>query len=280
MAKGGRAVAGIALRTLQTLFYFLAFLTAAAVLGIYSWFLASLSHNHEHIPARYKAIEGIAGAAVLYTIFAMIFTLFLGGISVFAAIGILLDVLFIGGFIAVAWYTRGGAGKCRGHVSTPLGSGNTGTDLVNGHPIRTICKLQTAAFALAIIACFLFLVCALFQMVLAANHRKEKRYGPSPSNNYKSGSGRTPFWKRGGRKNRTTQDAELATATVGTGAALGAGRHHHDRVSNDTGYTGETLGHTGPLHEPKYGEPGYGQGIAYTNGPAYAHHHTTQSTNY
>ena len=55
---------------------------------------------------------------------------------------------------------------------------------------------------------FLFLVSAGLQVSLSRNHKREKRYGPSPANNYTSGSGKRKFWARKNRKNR---DAELAT---------------------------------------------------------------------
>ncbi len=57
------------------------------------------------------------------------------------------------------------------------------------------------------------------------HHKREKRYGPSPSNNYTAGSGRFRFGRRG-RKNKVTRDAELATA----GGALAGEKHHHDGV--------------------------------------------------
>lgn len=95
---------------------------------------------------------------------------------------------------------------------------------------------------------FLFLITAAFQVVLARHHKKEKRYGPSPSNNYTSGLGRRgQFWRR---NKRNTRDAELATTGL-------ASDKHAYRPSADTGYTGSTV------------NPGYG------------HNHTTgTATNY
>ena len=81
-------------------------------------------------------------------------------------------------------------------------------------------------------------------VLLSRHQKKEKRFGPGPSNNYTSGSGKkAPFWKR---KNNKTRDAELGAVGVG-GAALAEEKHHtghHNagniRPSHDTALTGST----------------------------------------
>lgn len=89
-----------------------------------------------------RAVEGMAGAAVIYTAFAVILTFFLGGITFFAFLALLLDFAFMGAFIAIAVLTRGGARSCSGrNVPSPLGSGNS-----------KACRLETTVFAVAIIA--------------------------------------------------------------------------------------------------------------------------------
>ena len=85
-----------------------------------------------------KACEGMSGGAVIYTAFAVILTCFLGGITFFAFLAILLDICFIGCFVAIAILARHGV-----HTSgaySPLGN-RKGRDA----------KLQTVAFAVAII---------------------------------------------------------------------------------------------------------------------------------
>jgi hypothetical protein len=72
------------LRLFQTFLYLLAFLCAAIVLGIYSYFLATIADRNGNIMTWVKAVEGISGAAVLYTIFATLLTCCLGGISFLA----------------------------------------------------------------------------------------------------------------------------------------------------------------------------------------------------
>ncbi len=79
------------------------------------------------------------------------------------------------------------------------------------------------------------MVSAALQVALSRSHNREKRYGPSPANNYTSGSGKRKFWARKNQKNR---DAELGT--------LGAAEHHkHDGLNNgveDPTLTGTAVG--------------------------------------
>jgi hypothetical protein len=242
------AFGGALLRFGQTGLRILQFAAAAIILGIYSYFLAVLSDKNLHIPTWEKAVEGMSGAAVLYTIFGILFTLFLGGIRVFAFIAILLDLCFVGCFAAIAYYTRHGANSCKNFVRTPLGDGFSSEAAPGAGDWGYVCSLNTACFAMAVLLIFLFLITPLVQFMLVRHHQKEKRYGPSPKNNYTKGS-RTPFWKRG-RKNKhvtSTRDAEMATGTV---PAAGYRPSHE---------TGTTLGHNhATATEPKYGQPGYG----------------------
>ena len=261
------ALGGALLRFGQTGLRLLQFASSAIILGIFSYFLSVLAEKNIHIPTWEKAVEGMSGAAVLYTIFGVLFTLFLGGISVFAFLAILLDLCFVGCFAAIAFYTRHGANSCKGVVNTPLGFGLSSESAPGAGHWGYVCSLNTACFALAVLNIFLFLITPLVQFLLVRHHKKEKRFGPSPTNNYTKGTGRRPFWKRGGRKSRSTRDAEMAT---GTGPAAGY------RPSHETGMTGSTMqgGHAPISTEPKYGQPGYGaQGYTAPHG-----HH--QATNY
>lgn len=76
------------MRLFQTLLYALAFGCSGVALGIYSYFLAVLADRDANIPRWEKAVTGLAGAAVLYTIFAVVLTCCLGGISAFAFLAI------------------------------------------------------------------------------------------------------------------------------------------------------------------------------------------------
>ncbi|KIV92507.1 hypothetical protein PV10_03798 [Exophiala mesophila] len=246
------ALGGAILRFSQIGVRGLQFCCAAIILGIYSYFLAVLTNHDINIPTWEKAVTGMSGSAVLYTIFGFLFTLCLGGIAFLSYIAIFLDICFIGCFAAIAYYTRHGANSCQGIVNTPIGTGLSNEEAPGAGDWGYVCSLNTACFAVSILGIFLFIASAGLQFLLARRHKKDKAFGPSPNNDYTAGPGRRPFWKRS-RKVQDTRDAEAATAHAG---------HHHTlgRHSHETGMTGSTMhGGNVPLtSEPKYGQPGYG----------------------
>ena len=101
-------------------------------------------------------------------IFAVLLTCFLGGLSFFALLAIVLDVCFVGCMIAIAVLTRDGADSCTGFVNTPLGNGPSNSkdpgygqggfgfgsnrNLTYAPNLHLACRLNTAAFAVSIIA--------------------------------------------------------------------------------------------------------------------------------
>ena len=126
---------------------------------------------------------------------------------------------------------------------------------------------------------FLFLVSAALEILLARAHKREKRYGPGPSNDYTSGYGKQRFWQRKNAKtkNKGMQDAELGA--VGVGALAAEDKHHHDhtRNSNITGDTAVADGYGGannkyataqeptlPAHTAAYNQPVATTGYATT----------------
>jgi hypothetical protein len=153
---------GAALTIFQTALYGIEFCCAGIVLGIYSYFLSVLADRNAPIYEWAKAVEGISGAAVLYTIFAVLLTCCLGGKTIFALLGIILDLLFCGAFVALAVLTRDGAHSCSGRVNTPLGSGpasskqgfgsnGQGDQVTYAASLGTICRLNSACFAVSIL---------------------------------------------------------------------------------------------------------------------------------
>jgi hypothetical protein len=154
------AFGGLALKSLSWFLRIVEFCCAAIILGIFSYFLAALSNRDLPIATYLKAVEGISGAAVLYTICAIILVCCLGGIAFFSVLGMALDLAFTGAFIYLAYATRHGGGSCSGIVNTPIGTGAASTVLVVGSEntgfvrlpsLRTACRLNTACFAVAII---------------------------------------------------------------------------------------------------------------------------------
>lgn len=271
-------------RLFQTFLYFLLFLCSGIILGIYSYFLSVLADRNIHIPQWEKAVEGISGVAVVYTICATILTCCLGGVSFFAFLALVLDVLFAAGMIAIAVMTRDGADSCKGIVQTPIGTGpanqdngygNNGIGTGNGENLTysvhlgLACRLNTAAFAISIIAALLFICTAVMQIMLVRHHKKEKRYGPSPSNNYTSGYGKKFGF---GRKKKTVDN------TNGTYTGTSNGAYNATHKDAEAGYIPPTgTATTAPAHT--HGHQGYytqPTGTAASNPYGYSN----QATNY
>lgn len=152
------AKSGVGLKFLQWFNRGIQLACAAIILGVYSYFLATLSNHNLHISTDVKAVEGISGAAVLYTLAGLLLLCCLAGLTFTSFVAIILDVAFIGAFIYVAVANRNGAGSCNGYLDTPFGRGQSDktaegsggfTSLPSFH---TACRLQTACLAVAIIA--------------------------------------------------------------------------------------------------------------------------------
>ena len=80
-------------------------------------------------------------------------------------------------------------------------------------------------------------------VLLMRHHKKEKRFGPGPKNNYTSGKGKTPFWKRNRKSNRDAE--ELGGLGAGSAAIVEEKHKKNKRVSDirpshETGMTGST----------------------------------------
>ncbi|KAF1836893.1 hypothetical protein BDW02DRAFT_545243 [Decorospora gaudefroyi] len=279
---------GAALKFGSTALYALEFCCAAIILGIYSYFLSVQADRDVNIPVWQQAVVGLAGAVVLYTVFGVLLTCFLGGKKIFALLGVLFNLLCCGAMIAIAVLTRDGASSCSGYVETPLGDGGEDSkqgftagggendQVIYSASLGTICSLNTACFAVAIIGALLFLLSALAQVMLMRHHKKEKRYGPGPNNGYTKGSG-MKFWQRK-KHSRSTghRDPEVGTVPATTGGGLAAPTGAHDyRPSHDTAYTGSTVAapHTGyDSHKPVTG--------GYHTAPAGTYGNTGTATNY
>ncbi|KAM0260712.1 hypothetical protein ACHAQJ_002628 [Trichoderma viride] len=187
---------GISLKFIQWFIRGIQFCCCAIVLAIYSYFLATL-HNHSlPIATSLRAVEGISGAGTLYTLLALLMLCCLAGHTFAAFLAVVLDICFIGAFIYVAVANKNGAGSCNGVLDTPFGKGQSSSTVSanNGFTklpsFHTACRLQSASLAVAIIAIVFFLFSILMEFALTRHHQKEKRYGPSPQNDYTSGFGR------------------------------------------------------------------------------------------
>lgn len=214
MAKFG----GVALKSVSVFMRFIEFCCAAIILGISVYYLVIL-HNHGlHIATYIRAVTGISGAGVLYTILALLLVCCLGGITFFSLLGILMDLAFTGAFIYIAYAYRGGRHSCKGTVNTPLGTGNSSNDVSDGNggfthlpSLKTACRLESAAFAVAIVGAVFFFLSMFVEYGLIRHHKKEKAFGPSPNNGYTAGSPKRKFWQR---KPKATRDTEMGSAKV------------------------------------------------------------------
>ena len=170
-------VGGIFLKFGGTVARFLQICSAVIIVGIFAYFVRNNRQTGYKFPNTWSAVLGIASAAAIYTLAGVFFTICLGGSALFGNLAILLDILFVGAFAYVAYATRGGAGRCRGFVYTPLGSGpaNQGTGNFIVDDLRSACRYNRVAFAFAIILIFLFLISAIWQFFMVRRRSTEKR---------------------------------------------------------------------------------------------------------
>ena len=186
--------------------------------------------------------------------------------------------------VAIAVLTRDGAHSCTGNVRTPLGNGSSnskegfgsngqGNQITYAASLGTTCRLNTACFAVAILGALLFLISALVQLCLGRNHKKEKAFGPSPTNGYTKGSG-TKFWQRN-RRSKGLRDPEVGTVPVSGGLAPTTVGHNDYRPSHDTAYTGSTV--AAPGHTYEHNKPVTG---GYHTAPVGTYNHSNAATNY
>lgn len=160
LAAGAAKWANFLLRILQ-------FCASAIILGVFAYFLATLADHDLHIEPWHIAVTAISGAAMVYSGIAIPCSLFWGGKSFFAGIGMGLDFIFGAGMVAIAIMDRGGTQSCSGDVDTPLGTGNADTGAAgfgdggfgvgDGQKftymvdLKLACRLQKATFAVSII---------------------------------------------------------------------------------------------------------------------------------
>lgn len=148
----------IGLKTLQWLVRSVQLFCAVIILGIYSYFLAALANHDLKTPTNVKAVEGIAGVAVAYALFGLLFLCCLAGRTLTSFIAMCFDFAFLCAYIFVAVANKGGAGKCTGTVNTVFGKGDADKTLDAGGgftkipSFHTSCKLETACLAIAIVA--------------------------------------------------------------------------------------------------------------------------------
>lgn len=151
---------GLCLKLLQWFNRGVQFCCAGLILALNSYFMAAMSNHKITIPTNLRAVEGISGAAVLYTVVGLLLLCCLAGLTLTSFIAIVLDIAFLGAFIYIATVYKDGASSCSGSdVKTVFGTGDANADIQSpndgGVPLAkymTICRMQSAILAVAIVA--------------------------------------------------------------------------------------------------------------------------------
>jgi hypothetical protein len=112
------------------------------------------------------------------------------------------------------------------------------------------------------------------QLFLGRHHQKEKKYGPSPKNNYTKGNG-IKFFKRKNHNEHDVHNAAVKDAEAGVVGHNGVG--HHDGVVETEPYasryeTPAAAHHTGVPTAGGYHTGGAGSAVnpyGYESKPAY-----------
>jgi len=163
----------------------LQFLSATISLGIFSsrvykvYRLVNSIKTHHGVSHSYGAVEGILAAAVLYTIIALLLSCIKrnssGGPRWMRWLWVLLDLAFVGAFIAVSVITSPNGGKAgprhcytAGHLQN---SNNVTGETANA--TDKSCNLPWGTFVLAIISTLLHAITAAFHEV-QDHHRKNR----------------------------------------------------------------------------------------------------------
>ncbi len=113
------------LKCLQWLFCGTEFCCSVVLLGVYSYFLATLLTHQMTVPTGVKAIEGISALGTLYTALGLLFVCCCAGHPAPSFISIIFAASLTGSYIYVAIANRDGTSSCTGSsVNTVYGSGD------------------------------------------------------------------------------------------------------------------------------------------------------------
>lgn len=146
------------LRTLQTGLRALQLTAAIAVLAIYSYTLGALENRGLKTPTDVRAVEGVVGITVAYTLACIVLLRVFPTRTFPAFVLIVLDVVFAAAWIYVA-VANGGGASCSGEVDTHFGKGKTDDDVEGKKDgfmalpnFGDACRLLTACLAIAILS--------------------------------------------------------------------------------------------------------------------------------
>lgn len=133
--------------------------------------------------------------------------------------------------------------------------------------------MNKVVLAVAIIGAFLFFISAFVQIWIGRHHQKQKRYGPSPANNYTRGNGIRFFRRRGGARSAhaaAAKDAEVGMISSGGVGGVAAADSVDPRYENPS--TGTYVGNK---YETGTNGVGHHNGLTHNSGiPTAGGYHT------
>jgi len=162
-------------------------LTALAslyILAISAYHVERVHRFDLTLSGRGYAIIVISGVGILYSSF----TLFSGFLPHFLFILFIpLEIILCGGFIAVSVLLRSAAeANCSNPGSSLRRLWSTSGTIYQGN-VRPQCEVDKGAFAVAIANAVLYLLLAITSYAIFRHHRRNRAFGPGPSNNYGTG---------------------------------------------------------------------------------------------
>ncbi|KAJ2902997.1 uncharacterized protein MKZ38_010581 [Zalerion maritima] len=165
---------------------------AVVILAITCYFISTQDNRELSIWVWERAVAGISGAALLWFIAQALVLCCLAGFPITSGLAMFIDLLFIGGFMYIAWAYRDGASSCKGdEVDTPYGTGKDEwkiADHVGGNDgwtrlptYQVACNMTRASLAIAIITIFALIISILVEFKIIKNRKADKATTASSS---------------------------------------------------------------------------------------------------
>lgn len=182
------------LRVLSVPLRILAGLLALYILAVSSYHARRIGSLDVSPSGEFYAIIIISGVAALWALLTTVGSLLPHG--VFLPI-LIMDLLFMGGFIAISILARRASNaRCSSATTTNYSVGayalwTKSTSTYTSRP-RLRCNLDKVLFAFAVANAVIFAILAFLSYRLFSRHRKNRAYGPGPENNYAVGSNTAP----------------------------------------------------------------------------------------
>lgn len=150
---------GAGLKFIQWIIRAIQFCCSVVVLGVYSYFLATLLNHGKDVPDLIKAVEGISAIGTVYTLLSLVLVCCLSSRPFPSFVFMVVDGGFVAAYIYIAAANRAGAGTCAGNgIETVYGTGDDVAvpDLGDGAmalpTFGTTCRLETVCLSASIIA--------------------------------------------------------------------------------------------------------------------------------